>query len=457
MKTLWIGLWAAGLALAGCTGGTDTAGKHAEPEHGHEVPAGSRPAAHDDHGHADGDEPAGEHGHGHEDGEASDLDIPVDQLFARSCEHGVKTFECAECRYEVGVVRVPPPLLEEKLVATAPLGKRPVAVAVPLTGEVAFDERRVAHLSLQAEGVIRKVHVGAGEKVKQGQPLVELESIGLGEAESDWLEAQATLRLARKNLDRQTELKAEAITSDREYLEARRELEAAEIRADAARAKLARLGVDGRALARIGGGAGAAGRMVLRSPTDGTVLSLHAVAGEVARPEESLAVIGDLSSLWVLADLYEADLGKIGPKPEGATATVRVKAFPDRSFPGTVELLGATMDLATRTVKVRIRLDNPEGLLRPGMFARVELWQPGKEEVPAAPEDAVLADEGRSFVFVHHHGDYYVRRPVETGRRFGGWVEITSGLAGGETVVTNGSFLLKSDGLRAKMGAGCAD
>ena len=197
--------------------------------------------------------------------------------------------------------------------------------------------------------------------------------------------------------------------------------------------------------------------MVLRAPVDGTVLSLHAVAGEVARPEESLAVIGDLSSLWILADLYEADLGKVGPSPAGLAATVRVKAFPDRAFPGTVELLGATMDEATRTVKVRIRVDNKDGLLRPGMFARVELWQPGNEEVLAAPAEAVLSDEGRSFVFVHHHDDFYVRRPVETGRRFGGWVELKDGLAGGETLVTRGAFLLKSDVLRSKMGAGCAD
>lgn len=449
MKTS-IGWLVLALAAAGCTGGAGkTAGEHAGHDHRHEAAAkhggeGHEPGKLDDHGHGE---------------EGSDLDVPVDELFARGCEHGVKAFECTECRYEVGVARVPSPLLEEKLVTTAPLGKRPVAAAVPLTGAVTFDERRVAHLSLQAEGVIRRVHVVAGEKVKKGQALVELESIGLGEAESDFLEARAALRLARKNLDRQAALQADGITSEREYLEARREYEAAEIRANGARAKLARLGVDARTLGEMDsrGPGAAAGRMVLRAPMDGTVLTLHAVAGEVARPEESLAVIGDLSSLWILADLYEADLGKVGPNPAGLAATARVKAYPDRTFRGTVELLGATMEETTRTVKVRIRVENPEGLLRPGMFARVELWQPGEEEVLAAPEDAVLSDEGRSFVFVHHHDDYYMRRPVETGRRFGGWVELKGGVAGGETLVTNGAFLLKSDVLRSKMGAGCAD
>lgn len=452
---IFVGMLAVVLAAVGCKGGAKE----------HEAPVAEKAvheqAESEEHGRDEGHGRDDGHGHGHEgDEEGSDLDLPTEELFAKSCEHDKKTFECDECRYEVGVVRVPAALLEEKLVVTAPLARRRVETAVPLTGEVAFDERRVAHLSPQAEGVIRKVRVGLGEKVKKGQALVELESIGLGEAESDWLEAQATLRLAKKNMDRQAELREATITSEREYLEARREYEAAEIRSEGARAKLARLGVAPGELRRLGDGAapGNGGRLVLRAPADGTVLSLHAVAGEVARAEESLAVVGDLSSLWLLADLYEADLGKVGARPEGSTATVRVKAFPDRTFPGIVELLGATMDETTRTVKVRIRIANPDGLLRPGMFARVELWQPGgDEELLAAPEDAVLADEGRSFVFVKHHDDYFVRRPVELGRRFGGWVELKGGLAGGETLVTNGSFLLKSDVLRSKMGAGCAD
>jgi cobalt-zinc-cadmium efflux system membrane fusion protein len=91
------------------------------------------------------------------------------------------------------------------------------------------------------------------------------------------------------------------------------------------------------------------------------------------------------------------------------------------------------------------------------MFAAVQLYLPGDEEGLALPRAAVLTDEGRSFVFVHQQGDFYMRRPVETGRTGLDWIEITKGLAGGETVATDGSFLLKSDVLRSKMGAGCAD
>jgi cobalt-zinc-cadmium efflux system membrane fusion protein len=108
-------------------------------------------------------------------------------------------------------------------------------------------------------------------------------------------------------------------------------------------------------------------------------------------------------------------------------------------------------------VKVRIAVKNPDGKLRAGMFAAVQLYLPGEEEALAVPRAAVLSDEGRAFVFVHHHGEFFIRRPVETGRSSVDWVEVRKGLAGGETLATAGAFLLKSDVLRSKMGAGCAD
>ena len=92
-----------------------------------------------------------------------------------------------------------------------------------------------------------------------------------------------------------------------------------------------------------------------------------------------------------------------------------------------------------------------------GMFASVRVYLPGAEETVAVPKDAVLEDEGRAFAFVHHHGDYYVRRPVTLGRRWAGQIEIRDGLREADTIVAEGAFLLKSDVLRSKMGAGCAD
>jgi membrane fusion protein, heavy metal efflux system len=391
----------------------------------------------------------------------SDLDRSAEELFAATCEHGRRTHECDECRYQVGVVRLPDRLVEDGLVKTARVERRHLEKPVSLTGEVRFAERRVTHVSPRAEGIIQKVFVGPGQKVRRGEPLLEMESLSLGEAESHFREAEAALRLARKAYDRQATLRAEQITSEKEYLAARQEMEAAGIRAGAAADKLRRLGLgpeEVQSLAKEGATV-TRGTLVLRAPTDGSVLEMHAVPGEAVRPDQSVFTLGDLSQLWVLADVYEGQLQDVlAHEFHGdMRATVTAKAFPGETFPATVDFVSPSMDEKTRTLKVRVGVPNPRGRLRAGMFVNVELFLPTGPETLAVPAAAVLADEGRSFVFVRHHGEYWLRRPVEPGQRSGGWVEVRKGLAGGETVATEGCFLLKSDVLRSKMGAGCAD
>jgi len=453
MKTLtktlpFLALLATALAVAACRRGESS-------------PAVGAPAAAGEHAEHAG--PPGEHAHEGAEAEAqevSDLDRPVDELFAASCEHGKKTHACDECRYEVGVVRVPEKLLQGGLLTRSAVTRRRVEAPVTLTGEVRFDERHVAHVSPRVEGTIRRVHTSLGEQVKRGQALVEIESVGLGEAESEFLAAQASLRLARSSADRQEALRKEQISSEKEYLEAKQSLEAAQIRARSAGEKLSRLGVGQPALERLSAERRSGdGALVVRAPADGVVLEMHAVPGELVKPDESIVTVGDVSAVWVWADLHEDQLGQVvdAQRDGKLRAEVLVKAFPDAPFPGTVDFVGPTMDERTRTVKVRVAAANPGAKLRAGMFASVRLYLPGAEEALAVPAAAVLSDEGRAFVFVHHHGEYWIRRPVTPGRRWIDWVEVKAGLAGTETVAADGAFLLKSDVLRSKMGAGCAD
>jgi cobalt-zinc-cadmium efflux system membrane fusion protein len=390
--------------------------------------------------------------------DTSDLDRPVEELFTVTCEHEMKMFECEECRYEVGVTRAPAALFAGGLLKAEKAQRHRVEFPLRLTGEVQFDQRRVAQLSTPADGVVLEVHAALGERVKRGKVLIEMESAAVGEAESAYLEAQAVQRLARRNHQRVAELRAEGIAAEKELLQAQQELEAAEIRAAASQGVLKRFGMaaaDVMALSH----SSTRGRLVLRAPADGVVLSLHAVPGERADTGEALATIGDTSTLWVWCDVYERDLARIGRTQLARTlsATVAVKAYPGEEFPGTVDLISPAMEEASRTVRLRVRVGNPRGRLLAGMFADVSVFLPGEEQALALPRSAVLDDEGRSFVFVHHHGDYYVRRPVSAGRAWGDRVEIVRGLRGGERVVADGSFLMKSDVLRSKMGAGCAD
>ena len=379
----------------------------------------------------------------------SDLDRPVDALAALACEHGKKTFACDKCRYQIGFVRAPDSLAQGGLLKTAKVERQKVAVPVALTGEIRFDERRVGHVSSQVEGIIKRVHVALGDMVKKGQPLVEIESVAIGEAQASNLEAQGLLKLARRNFERVSELRKENISSEKEFLQAKQESDSAEIRAQGALGKLTRLGT----------ASNNRGRLVLRAPMDGSVLVMHAVSGEVARGDVALVTVGDNTSVWVWADLYERDIATVkhGQAAGKLAASVSVKAYAGDEFAGTVDLVSPAMDESSRTVKVRVEVKNPDGRLLAGMFAAVKLYLPGTDETLAVPRNAVLEDEGRSFVFVHYQGEYYVRRPVITGRTWAAWIEIKKGLTEAETVVDEGAFLMKSDVLRSKMGAGCAD
>jgi membrane fusion protein, heavy metal efflux system len=399
--------------------------------------------------HAEESGQVDKHDHEHDEhGPGGDLDRPVEELFDSECEHEIKAFTCTECRYEVGVVRAPEDLVREGLFEMVQPTTRVVAAPVELTGEIRFDERLVAHVSPPTEGVIRRVHVMVGDEVKRGQSLMELESVRAGDAHGELLEARARLELAKRSFERAAALKRGGIASEKEYLEAKMELDSAKIRTDAASGRLQRLG-----------GTGGAGTIVLRAPVDGSILLLHAVPGEFASSNESLATVGNNKAVWVWADLYERDIARVmtARSFDKLAASVFVKAYPGEAFPGTVDFLSPAMDRSSRTVKTRIQVDNSDGRLLAGMFAAVQVFLPGDDRTLALPSDAVLDDNGRSFVFLHHHEDYYVRREVEVGRSWARWVEIKGGVNADQHVVSRGAFLMKSDVLRSKMGAGCAD
>ena len=391
-----------------------------------------------------------------EEAERSDLDRPVEELFATDCEHKVKTFECAECRYENGVVCAPARLFEGGLMKKLRAERRRLDTPLDLTGEVQFDERRVAHVSSQAEGLIRKVHVTLGEVVRAGQAMVELDSVAVGEAEAAYLEAQGMMELARRDAERLSGLRG--VASEKEVFLAQKERDLAGIRLEGALGKLVRLGMSADE-ARARSRSTARGRLVLRAPADGSVLEMHAVPGEVAKSEASLVTLGDNASVWVWADLYERDVAAISSAQASGklTAAVTVRAYPGEEFAAAVDFISPSMSPATRTVKLRLATPNPGRRLLAGMFAQVQVFLPAKSAGLTVPAAAVLEDEGRSFVFLHHRGDYYVRRPVTVGQAAGGRIAILSGLSEGAIVVSDGAFLMKSDVLRSKMGAGCAE
>ncbi|MBN2341144.1 MAG: efflux RND transporter periplasmic adaptor subunit [Deltaproteobacteria bacterium] len=409
---------------------------------------------HEDHHEQKRDDGHKDHNGEHEDhNDHSDLNRPLEELFSDTCEHGIYTYECDECRYEVGVVKVPQQLLDEKLVTIETIQARPASESLRLTGEIQFDERRVTHINTQVTGIIKKVHVTLGDEVRRGDPMLELESVEVGNARALLQESTALKNLAQQNYDRTLALRKEGIASEKEVLLAKQELDAAQIRTNAALGTLQRIGTNG-------GTNSNSGRLVLKSPADGRVLSMHAVRGEIADTNESLLTIGDNLALWVWADLYEKDYPDVlrSHSLSPLDATIAVRAFQDRTFNGVLDYISPEMDALSRTIKIRISVPNIDRTLLAGMFAEVTLFLPDKNDAPvlSAPTAGILRDENQTFIFIHYRDDYYVRRPVTIGHQFGQWSEVKKGMSGGEKVVVDGAFLLKSDVLREKMGAGCA-
>jgi cobalt-zinc-cadmium efflux system membrane fusion protein len=410
-------------------------------------------------------QPAHEASEGHHGAEEKalttyDADAEIG-LMTVQCEHGIPILDCSQCRFEAGAVEVPEELLETGegggLLRTASVVRASEAGKGTLTGEVAFDETRFVHVVPRLNGVARRVLVELGQLVVAGAPLVELDSLALGQLRSRLLQARARHGLARKTLERERSLHQKRIASESEVLSAEAALEEVRVELAAAEEQLRLLGFSEGEIA--GQSTESGGLMVIRAPLAGTVVSKHVALGERVSSETSILTLADLRSVWVWASVYERDLAAFSRANRTGTlpATVRVAAFPGIAFPAQLDYVGSTMDETTRTVKVRAVAPNPEGLLRPGMFAEVEVDLPQASSSLVVPAEAVVADGGTSFVFVRIGSRRFLRRDIVTGERRNGMVEIAAGLSEGEQIIARGAFLMKSDILREKMGAGCAE
>lgn len=395
--------------------------------------------------------------------------LTAEQALEARCPHGL-TIECDECRYEVGVVKVDASLMKQadaadantgllKTIPVPPKGK--MTVAVSITGEVRMNENTAVHVSPQISGVVREVKVDIGTEVKKDEVLFTLDSVELGQALSDYEKNMALAALSEKNFRREKSLFDQKVGSEMEMIEAQIRFEEYQTAQKASEQRLHVLGLTESDIAEIDptNHKSLRGSLAIRAPIDGTIIEKHAVVGELVEPARETMVLADLSTVWVWGGVYERDLDAVVRHKiaESIPVEISVPAYPEVTFHGQMNYIGATMDEATRTVQVRTVLDNSDRRLRPGMFCQGRILVSTDEDVLAIPKVALLSDEGTDFVFIHMKDDYFLRQNVKKGREFEDGVEILEGLMPGQTIVTEGAFVLKSDVLRSKMGAGCAD
>ncbi len=333
-----------------------------------------------------------------------------------------------------------------------------------LTGSVQHDENRLVQLAANVRGRVVSLPVDFGAPVRAGDPVVLLESVDLGRAREELVRELSALRVSERAYARAKTLsEAKAISAGE--LQAREgDHQAKRAAADAAERTLHLLGEGDAEIAalkrtvedgRSGALAGDPPRLAIRAPFAGRVIDRKVTAGSLVEALQPLATVADLSTVWVFLSAYEKDLALL---KTGLPVTIRTETYPQESFKGHVDFLGSIVDSATRTVRVRASVENRAEKLRPGMFVRaqVDVPRPRSEAhaIVAVPQAALQTLEGRTHLFVEVQPGVFARRVVETGHTFEGFTEVLAGVKAGEAVVTEGSFVLKSEFAKATLAAG---
>jgi cobalt-zinc-cadmium efflux system membrane fusion protein len=309
------------------------------------------------------------------------------------------------------------------------------STSVTLPGRVTFDEDRTQRVASPIDGRATAILVKLGDKVRAGQPLIQLSSPNVGQLQADAQKAMSDLTVAQKAIDRVHKLQADGAVAEKEVSQAEGDFRKA--RSDFARAtvQLRALGVSP---------TDPAVNAALRAQIGGIVVERNVLVGQEVRADQAtpLLTVSSLDTVWVLADAYEQDLSLVS---EGDAVSIRVLAYPGETFAGKVTHIGDVVDPATRTVKIRCVADNPGHRLKPEMFAKVDVRNITGRKFMTVPAKAVLSDGDKSVVIVATEGNVFRTRRVDAGPEVEGQVRILGGLVPGEKIVTDGAIFMKRE------------
>ena len=343
-----------------------------------------------------------------------------------------------------------------------PAGPLRATSAISATGQLQLNEDRTWKVGTVTEGRIVSVPVRLGESIKAGQVVAQMHSHAVHDARADRRQAVAELeklkviaeqaRRVRDRTRRLFELKA----ASKEQLEAAEtQSRSSEFSVTNAEAEVQKADSHLTEFLEVPlqdgdhkpGKPDDHDQVPIKTPAAGTVIERLANVGSVVSVATPVVTISDLTSVWLIAAVNEADLSQIR---RGQAARITVRAYPDRTFTGRVFELGERMDAQTRTLQVRVLVANAGGLLKPDMYASVEFAAAGPSQSIYVPESAVQELNGKFVVFVQSANKAFTPREVRTGVRAGGRIEILSGLESGDPVVVKGALLLKSELLKGE-------
>jgi cobalt-zinc-cadmium efflux system membrane fusion protein len=337
---------------------------------------------------------------------------------------------------------------------------------IKATGVVSPDETRVAHIYPLAQGIAEKPYVRLGDHVQAGQPLLLYDNIELGETVGEHLsmhgevdKEKAQLQVARKSLERANTLIGVEAISPRDYelrkaeeLQAEAAVQSKEAELARSEEKLHRFGLTEEQVQRLrvsGEGHRTASHNTLRAPFAGIIIKYDVSQGESVARDKELFTLVDTSSVWVLGDVYEKDLGRT---PGHGDCLVTVSSYPNERFRGQITYLSDFLDPSSRTAKLRCVVPNKDGRLKLEMFADVFIPTTSGTVAAVVPGAALQDIDGKPVVFVQRDATHFEKREVTLGERGEQETQILNGVRPGEKVVTAGAFYLKSALMREQIG-----
>ncbi|WP_454620770.1 efflux RND transporter periplasmic adaptor subunit [Bradyrhizobium cenepequi] len=313
-----------------------------------------------------------------------------------------------------GSIRLSPGRIQRTGVKSEPVMLHIVSTLVRAPGTIQLDERRVSVIAMRAESYVQKVaNVTTGSRVAKGQPLMEIYSPAVSSAAAEYL---ATIT---------SKTTATIETYGR-----------------GSRQRLMNLDVPESAIATLERTRTVPIVIQWSAPRDGIVLERNAIEGMRAQPGDVLFRVADTSLVWAVVEVAERDIGSV---TVGQPVTVRARSFPGRTFAGKVSVIYPQVNRETRTVRLRIELDNADLALLPDMYLDAEIEVGSQEPVLAVPDSSVLDTGNRQTVIIDKGGGRFEPREVKVGHRGGGYVEITEGVSEDDIVVTSANFLIDAE------------
>jgi RND family efflux transporter MFP subunit len=390
---------------------------------------------------------AADDGHGH--GEAKPHVVTQDGV-AMCAEHGVPEAKCAVCQPHLADKLQPGESLKVRLPSTNSTAILDVQTARPETGamadgiecvaEVSFNQNKLAQISAPVSGIVQTVDVDLGAKVEEQQAVARIWSASIAEA-------VARAVLSHQTLDRERKLRADRVTSEKDFQEA----EAAH---RSACQQLRTLGFTEAQVEELSVRPQEQVLMEVRAPFAGEIVERMAVRGSLVEAGKPLFTLVDHSTMWAMLQVPEGMLARV---KTGQAVELRLDSLPGKVFTGKLTWISPAVDERTRMARARAEFTNPDGLLKDKMFATARILTRQAEGALLVPPSAIQHIEGRAFVFVRHGVDLFDVRAVRLGAKFGERQEVLAGLEPEEEIAVSHAFAIKSAMLMSSLGAGCAD